>query len=330
MRRRTALAAALVFGCTGWIADATGAGSAFPGRNGRIAYVYDLPLPEIRSIGPRGGKPRSLPRPPTPLGSAGAFEPAWSPDGKALLFTGRLLDTRQLYLSVATGSAMLRITGPRSASDPITESFSPAWAPDGKRMVFVREPHDGRPPRLFVADVDGTRLRRLTAPAFPAEDMAPAWSPAGTDVAFLRYSASTRETSDLFVVSADGSNLRQLTKGAALEGAPAWAPDGSQLVFSRVEGRGRAEHGSLFVVNADGSGMRRLTQPTGSDVDPAWSPDGREIVFARGRRPAISSSDRGGAFDLYAVGADGTGLRRLTATRENERHPDWQPLPAVG
>ena len=78
-------------------------------------------------------------------------------------------------------------------------------------------------------------------------------------------------------------------------------------------------------MSASGGDEQRLTD---ADVDastpqglffqtePAWSPDGGTIAFA---------SKRGGTFDLYAMNADGSGTRRLTATQDDDSQPSWSP-----
>ena len=98
----------------------------------------------------------------------------------------------------------------------------------------------------------------------------------------------------LWVVNADGSNPRQLTR-YAVGSNPAWSPDGRRIAF---EGdlQGSAGPSDLFVVNADGSGLRRLARNGGA---PAWSPDGRTIAFLHNR-------------EVYIVKADGSDERRLT------------------
>lgn len=81
---------------------------------------------------------------------------------------------------------------------------------------------------------------------------------------------------------------------------------------------------AIFAMDADGSREQRLTKAHDSEahdvlyfqVEPAYSPDGTQIAFA-GRR--------GASFDLFVMGADGTGTRQLTSTRENDGHPTWSP-----
>lgn len=107
---------------------------------------------------------------------------------------------------------------------------------------------------------------------------------------------------DMYVMNADGSDVRPVAAEAGPEFDGAWSPDGAWIVY-RDSTRGINEDDEIFVVGADGSGRRNLTQHPANDWGPEWSPDGTTIVF---------NSDRDGVpLSGYLVAPDGSNLRRI-------------------
>jgi Tol biopolymer transport system component len=125
---------------------------------------------------------------------------------------------------------------------------------------------------------------------------------------------------EIFVINADGSGLRRLTRNAEPDGHAAWSPDGRKIAFlSWRHGTGA----DVFVMNADGSDQRNLTRKPGNEVDPVWSPDGRAILFSAvppGQPLWVggSRSASGPYRDVYVMNADGSDQRNLTHTTEAE------------
>ncbi len=97
------------------------------------------------------------------------------------------------------------------------------------------------------------------------------WSPDGEKIAFV----TKRDGNfDLYVMNADGSGLRRLTRGAAWDGGPAWSPDGRKFAFvSKRDG-----NDEVSVINVDGTGLRNLTRSPAQDGHPKWSSDARKIA----------------------------------------------------
>ena len=106
---------------------------------------------------------------------------------------------------------------------------------------------------------------------------------------------------EIYVMNADGSAQRRLTRNPASDGAPVWSPDGRKIAFVNG-GDPPLGNSEVFVMNADGSGQRRLTH---FGRQALWSPDGRMIAFR---------SFGAGNVEIYVMNVDGTGLRNLTRT----------------
>lgn len=97
-----------------------------------------------------------------------------------------------------------------------------------------------------------------------------------------------RPERNVFVINANGSDLRQLTSGRTTYYDPSWCPDGTQLAVAcdRSEGGGGA-NSNLCVMNADGSDVTWLTNQDAGDQSPSWSPDCTTIAFDRGYERGI-------------------------------------------
>jgi TolB protein len=173
-------------------------------------------------------------------------------------------------------------------------AIEPSFAPDGLRIAFEvsRCDADGNG-SIYVANVDGTGVRRLTR---RADDRQPNWSPTGDRIVFQRRRG---EVWDAWTVRPDGTGLRNVTRTPrSSETDIAWAPDGRRIVFSTDQYEGQIA--ALAVMSASGGRRTRLTRAAGwYDGAPSWSPDGTTIAFeARRGEPDGSRGTR-----LYRIAA---------------------------
>ena len=212
---------------------------------------------------------------------------AWSPDGSRLAFTAGWSGDSAVYVMDADGSNFQQIT------DRFAESGGPAWSPDGSRLAFT-----GDPDYEAVGSSDTTRIN-------------------GRLVNISRSFATSFAPVAIYVVDADGGNLRKLHNGFD----PVWSPDGSRLAFTI------SEAGGIVVVDADGSNLQTPTgkfalfskrvlpsvegsvvaETAGIDPEvvrffgPRWSPGGTHILFA---------ADRDGDYDIFVMDAGGTQVQQ--------------------
>ena len=235
-------------------------------------------------------------------------DPAWSPDGKAIAFAREHDGNAEIYLMNADGSEQ------RNLTRNVARDGVPVWSPDGKKIAFTRE--RGHNNEVYVMNADGTGQRNLTRNA--ARDEAPVWSPDGRRIAFARKvpwrAGGVGGQFEIFVMNADGSGQRRLTRNSSGDFHPAWSPDGRKIVFDARGGSGGGGYSwawdDVYVVNADGSrqptgltSTRRLRNRAPRAALPAWSPDGRMIAF-------LSWNDDN--YDVYVMNADGSGQTNVT------------------
>ena len=170
---------------------------------------------------------------------------------------------------------------------------------------------------IFVMMADGSKPRNLTNNR-TSSDSNPSWSPDGTKIAFESHHD---DSSDVYVIHADGKNLIQLTRTPESDGQPSWSPDGRKIAFtSRRDGNFFGPFFvpdyEVFVMDADGDNVVRRTRSAESDIAPSWSPDGTNIAF---------ESQRDLDYEIYIMGADGRNVVRLTRTHGIDSDPSWSP-----
>ena len=222
--------------------------------------------------------------------------PAWSPDGKALLYTGEVGKIRKIYRKdLASGRDSQLMRGD-------SDELQPAWSPDGKQVAFVRahqpdvklQPGDVfgmfQDGDVWVLDLASGEETKLVENAFN-----PAYSPDGQHIAVDASWAAARR---IWVLDRQGHNPQQVTTDTSEEVAhvaPAWSPDGRKIVFQNLV---RTKF-DIRTVNLDSKQMNWITNDSLTNIRPSWSPSGRFIYF---------SSYRSGGINIWraAVNKDGT------------------------
>ncbi len=227
---------------------------------------------------------------------------------------------------------------------------TPALSPDGSRLAWS-QPVEGQS-RIFVGGSDASNPVRLSTGTW---DTGPVWSPDGR---WIAYAGESPEF-DLWVVSVDGGEPRQLTSGPARDQPTGWLPDASGIVFRRL-GAGEAR---TLVAPLEGGAARPLVAPLGGNQFVALSPDGTRAAIELGRgsnstiwlqdmaggparqlttegfeegsplrsswspdgRFLVFTSRRTGTTDLWTANVETGELRQLTSDVRNDRDHLWSP-----
>jgi Tol biopolymer transport system component len=286
---------------------APAADAAFPGSNGKIAYVHrGATSNDIWVVDPGSGSKQNL----TQTSRANESFPDWNATGTQMVYSkcGRgQLSNCEIWMMNADGSEKTRLTFTTESPDPLvphTQETWPTWSPDGTKIAYTSNQNDIFQD-IWVMDADGENQTRLTVNE--AFDAFPEWSPDGSKIAFTSDRA---EVDDIWVVDADGDNPLRLTSGQGVDERPDWSPDGARLVFSR---NGR----NIWAMNAGGTELTKVTDTRRPESAPAFSPNGNRIAFH------LTAKD--GRIGVWAMRADGTKRKQLTFGKF-DLFPDWQPL----
>jgi TolB protein len=216
----------------------------------------------------------------------------WSPDGRQIAY----LDGEAIRVVELDGSGSRRIASSVNESGQELD-----WSPDGTRIavegergILLVDPHSGASSYATSGRSDGS----------------PRWSPNGKRIVFDRHlDEGGHNGTDVFVVNADGSGLRRLTRELGHDSAY-WAPGGRRIAFTGWVERDGDWNSEIYVMDADGSDQQSLTNTPGvSEGRPVWSPGGAKILFSAGKA-------------VYTINPSGKRYRKLPGRASQAQ---WSP-----
>jgi Tol biopolymer transport system component len=309
-------------------------------RNGLIVFMRPGTIGEydLWAARPDGTGLRRLTEAPA---NRSDYNPTWSPTGSVVLFERRKTadvpgSDEALYEVGPRGGRIRQIT---HCQGRCWSDSEPAWSANGRRIAFGRAtgPRTAPGPSLvaiYVADGDGTHVRRVSTPPSGYEDHYPTWSPDGRTIVYQRSTFDTAGAplhSSLIAVDVATRGERTLYRfpqWAQGAGEPDFSPSGKRIMFnywcifgdSCPPSTRASRNATIATIRPDGTGLRRLHLRTDADSG-GWSPSGNELAF-RCRSTPGTGSPPGAVFRVCTSRLDGSHVKRLPWP-VSSAEPDW-------
>jgi len=243
------------------------------------------------------------------------FNPAWSPDGKEILCATegvispliRKHTSRIYQVNLETGQRRLIHQG---------DAVQPSWSPHGFRIAYWGTSPSGQRV-IWTLPAGGGAAVQVTAGL--SIDWNPVWSPDGRHLYFASDRSGVTNLWRLPIDERSGRPLGEpepVTASGQVSMLPSLSRDGKRIVYTGDETRTVLEKVAFEPARGAIAGPAvEIAQTSGLIATFDASRDGRWLVYQ-------SSMPQE---DLFVIRPDGTGLRRLTHDRFNDRHPRWSP-----
>ena len=287
-----------------------------------------------------------------------AQNPQISPDGNWIVYQRRSMDIMKdrkqsrLWLLSADGKNHTKLT-----NQDVNES-SPVWSPDGTRIAFTSSTDNGS--EIFIYWTKTNKIARLTQ-----LDKSPSglhWSPDGKQLAFIKKVGQSNPTlvkppqkpkgakwadhprvttrlkyeadgsgyiepgfRHLFVISAEGGTVRQISKGDFNFGTSQWSKNGKSLFFSsnlNSDWEYQTRNSEIYVININDGKTTALTDRNGPDYGLTISPNGKQLAY-------LGYDDKIQTYQvnkIYLMNLDGSNKKEINAKLDRGKsNLKWSP-----
>jgi Tol biopolymer transport system component len=241
--------------------------------------------------------------------------PAWSPDGKQIVFRSRMDGSSDIFIMAADGSGLVNIIQDRE--DSMDDEFAPAWHPEGDLLAIytdrfrpIAECRTAGHHIAFLPVTGGIENMELFTD-LPGEQLSFDWSPDGNTLALSNKCNETQ--TKIYLWDRESRKVTTLSQDIPYGVNPAWSPDGRFLAYANIVERIT----DIFVYDVSTDKAINLTNHPSVDSQPTWSPDGSQIAF---------KSDRDGNEDIFIINVDGSNPVNITQNPADDFNPAWSPI----
>jgi TolB protein len=192
------------------------------------------------------------------------------------------------------------------------EEHFPAVSPDGKEILHLRSR------MVWIMNSDGSGRKQVPLPKGIYAH--PAWAPGGQEIAFVKYTVTPSDQSEIWIMKRQGERWREPDRVSLyppMRVYPSYSPDGMKMAyteFKRDQRLGAIEEIGIFDLSQ--KTFKNMTNDRVDNFKPAWSPTGEEIAY---------TSNRSGNYDIWVISLKDGKQRQLTREPAYDAEPAWSP-----
>ena len=251
--------------------------------------------------------------------------PAWSPNGKQIVFQSKRDGNWEIYVMDADGTNQRRLTHHPGFD------YDPDWSPDGFQIAFDSNRNakkDEEKAEIYVMDADGGNVKQVTDVGLAAR---PRWSPDGQWILFQAHvKGIVNQGRQIYAIRPDGTDLWQVSnpRGRTWRIAGGWSPDGKKILY--IEKINNNDGTPVIATRHPTPKRQRVLKrvqvkiPLKDRIDFSFSADGKSLLFAAKRHDDHD-------WDIYRFRLADRQLIQLTNNQgsDNSQPREWNPRLSV-
>jgi TolB protein len=206
---------------------------------------------------------------------------------------------KEVYTQSIDGQDLFKLTG-----NPTINLF-PSFDRSTRHVLYLS--YKSMEPALYLADLNTQREEKISSSR--GRVIGGTLSPDGERVV---AAIERGGTTNLYLLTRDGGEIRQLTDTSGINVSPAISPDGAALAFTSD----RSGTPQIYVMSLSGGAPKRITYSGDYNTTPAFSPKGDKLAY---------QSRNNGRFDIFTIPAGGGDPTQVTDGNGSNEYPSWSP-----
>ncbi|MGC2494991.1 Tol-Pal system beta propeller repeat protein TolB [Candidatus Binatus sp.] len=206
---------------------------------------------------------------------------------------------KEVYTQSIDGQDLVKLT-----SNPTINLF-PSFDRTTNHLLYLS--YKSFEPALYLVDLKAQTEMKITSPH--GRVIGGTLSPDGEQIA---AAIERGGITNLYLLTRDGAEIRQLTDTSGINVSPAFSPDGAKLAFTSD----RSGTPQIYVMTVSGGSPKRVTYSGDYNTTPAFSPKGDKLAY---------QSRTNGRFDIFTIPIEGGDPTQVTDGNGSNEYPSWSP-----